>query len=397
MLFRSGGAVRDLGTLGAGTLSAAQGINDAGTIVGYSWLGATQEPTHAFSWNLLNGLRDLSPAYDNADGRAINSNGAVVGGARSHAFVWTVANGLQGVDNGACQNSDATAINDDGLIAGMCLNGDSTRAVVWNHGNMTDLGTIDGANSYALGINAGGDVVGKLSDTRAFLYRNGVMHDLYASIVEPGDWVFLSLATDINDRGQIVGWGYRRSPSGSIDGAHGFLLEPVDDPPADDIAPVLTAPPIVKVDASTPKGAVVRYSVSAADQFDPAPSVSCSPVSARLFPIGTTTVSCVAIDRSGNRSVVTFPVVVRGAPAQLASLREAIQTFKLKPAVDVALRAPLVLAEAAAKAGHPRTACSLLAVFAQEVRRLPSTKLSRDRATDLLGTSARIRSVLGCA
>jgi probable HAF family extracellular repeat protein len=76
---------------------------------------------------------------------------------------------------------------------------------------MTDLGTLGGTDSSAMGINASGQVVG-FSDTagdaaqHAFLYDGSAMIDLNTLIDPASDWT-LSYARGINDAGQIVGYG----------------------------------------------------------------------------------------------------------------------------------------------------------------------------------------------
>jgi Tol biopolymer transport system component len=63
--------------------------------------------------------------------------------------------------------------------------------------------------------------------------------------------------------------------------------------------------------ATSDQGASVSYVVSAYDERDPHPSVSCAPASGSTFAIGTTTVSCKATDAAGNASVpVSFTVTV---------------------------------------------------------------------------------------
>jgi probable HAF family extracellular repeat protein len=55
----------------------------------------------------------------------------------------------------------------------------------------------------------------------AFVYRDGTLFDLNDRLVANPGWTVLSGATDINDAGQIVGWG-------TIGGeTHGFRLDPV--------------------------------------------------------------------------------------------------------------------------------------------------------------------------
>jgi probable HAF family extracellular repeat protein len=68
---------------------------------------------------------------------------------------------------------------------------------------MTDLGTLGGSLSTALGINGTGEVVGHASIPgnydRAFLWQTGVMTDL-------GTLGFNSVATGINDQALVAGY-----------------------------------------------------------------------------------------------------------------------------------------------------------------------------------------------
>jgi probable HAF family extracellular repeat protein len=101
--------------------------------------------------------------------------------------------------------SQARAINDRGEVVGISSTGQSTHAFLWRDGRMSDLGTLGGRHSAAFDINNRGEVVG-YSETaggqwHAFLWRDGRMRDLGTLGGAGGS----SIATAINDRGDIVG------------------------------------------------------------------------------------------------------------------------------------------------------------------------------------------------
>ncbi len=54
----------------------------------------------------------------------------------------------------------------------------------------------------------------------------------------------------------------------------------------------------------------MNYAVTAGDEVDPAPGLLCVPPSGSFFPLGTTLVTCIATDASGNQSTCEFPVTV---------------------------------------------------------------------------------------
>jgi hypothetical protein len=79
---------------------------------------------------------------------------------------------------------------------------------------------------------------------------------------------------------------------------------------ADSTPPVLTLPGTITVTAPSRAGTRVSYTVTATDDTDPHPTVSCTPASGSVFPLGDTTVNCTATDASGNRAPGSFHVRV---------------------------------------------------------------------------------------
>lgn len=151
----------------------------------------------------------------------------------SHAFQWEngVTTDLGALPGGA--SSASAWISANGLIAGWSENGlidplfpgfPESHAVLWKHGEIIDLGTLDGGyESVANAVNSRGQVVGAAAnavpdlspmsasnfgwttETRAFLWQNGVMHDL-GTLGGPD-----AVALLINEWGQIVGDSYTSS------------------------------------------------------------------------------------------------------------------------------------------------------------------------------------------
>lgn len=267
----SGGSRQDLGTLGGTSLNGgAAGINDSGEVVGYSSLsdgsqhaflysgGVMQDlglplgASHSFATDinttgqvvgfgdsidtlrafLYSGgvMQDLGTLGGGASvANAINASAQVVGWASTigdelHAFLYSggVMQDLGALGGGA---SWAWDISDGGHVVGSSYVSDgSQHAFLYSGGIMNDLGIPPGDSfTDAFGVNASGEVVGA-SGSGAFLYRNGVMHNLN-SLVDPlSGWV-LSAAFDINDIGQITGEGvFNGEPN------HAFLLTPVPEP-----------------------------------------------------------------------------------------------------------------------------------------------------------------------
>ena len=88
---------------------------------------------------------------------------------------------------------------------------------------MKDLGTLSGNDTFAYSINNRRQIVGKVNigsdQSHAVLWVNDTMRDLNSLITANSGWE-LSEAWDINNLGQIVGWGKFNAQY------HAFLLTP---------------------------------------------------------------------------------------------------------------------------------------------------------------------------
>jgi probable HAF family extracellular repeat protein len=106
-----------------------------------------------------------------------------------------------------------SSINNRGEIVGesQLAGGVHHHAFLWHDGVISDLGTLPGdVDSSASHINDNGQIAGYSFDVngnaRAVLWSNGRMWDLNI-LVPPNSGILLQEALDINNRGQIAGFG----------------------------------------------------------------------------------------------------------------------------------------------------------------------------------------------
>jgi probable HAF family extracellular repeat protein len=194
-----GESLKDLGTLPGGNYSFAAAINQRGEIAGTSENDQI-DPTsgnpefRAVLWQ-NDKIMDLGTLGGTASFAAmVNDHGQVIGEA------------LNGVP-------DPLSIL--GLGSGLTLT--QTHAFLWQHGRMHDLGTLGGPDSWAMYVNDNGQVAGTsyTSDVvdpntgtpqiNAFLWENGRMKDLGNLGGTNGFIGAYSLVNALNNRGQIVG------------------------------------------------------------------------------------------------------------------------------------------------------------------------------------------------
>ena len=171
-VWEKGGEKISLGTLG-GLTSSANGINDIGQIVGTSAI-ESHTPTHAF-------LYEDSVMIDLG----------TLGGVSSRAY----------------------DINETGWIIGESFTTeDNWHASLWRDGEIIDLGTLYGdGDSQANAINDVNQIVGTdryFGINHAFLWQNDIMYDLHEEVrlLNAADE---SYAWQINNNGQVLGWVHK--------------------------------------------------------------------------------------------------------------------------------------------------------------------------------------------
>ena len=232
----STGSITSLGTLSGGLSSAAFGVNSSGVIAGDSFLGSGIVNAAQWKNSNIRNLGHLSSAIFTA-GLQINDNGYIVGESvfgygppfTSHGFLW---NGTTMKDLGTLSGgitSIANAINTSGEIAGQS-DGSATKggwhAVMWNSSDkIQDLGVLPGGTySVAFGINDSGVVVGygNISNNaaHALVWTSTGGMQDLNSLISANSGWVLINANAINNAGQITGYGTKNGHN------HAFLLTP---------------------------------------------------------------------------------------------------------------------------------------------------------------------------
>jgi probable HAF family extracellular repeat protein len=148
-----------------------------------------------------------------------------------HALLWRKGS-VKPIDLGNLGgriNNAGFAINESEQVVGASdLAGDQFQhAFLWQHGVISDLGTLPGdVASAAIGVNNRAQATGVSIDAagslRAFLWQNGAMTDLN-TLIPPNSPLYLMHGCGINSRGQIVGFALQIS-TGEL---HAYLATPI--------------------------------------------------------------------------------------------------------------------------------------------------------------------------
>lgn len=221
-------SIRILSGLG-GSFSYATSVNNRGEVAGTAAVSyGNWSLAHASLWHddQVIDLGTLGGWTSHAF--AINNSSQIVGEAdlssgTSHATLWEsdVPIDLGTLPGGTF--SRACDINNIGVIAGFSATSSGTlHATLWRDGTVNDLGAF-GGKSWATAINDRGQIVGYAETSMGFrgvVWQNGQIVDIN-TFLAAGSNVSIITCDDINNRGQIVGRGYR---NGSV---HAYLLMPI--------------------------------------------------------------------------------------------------------------------------------------------------------------------------
>jgi probable HAF family extracellular repeat protein len=230
----------------------ANGVNSRGQVVGWSRKSDLPNPRtwHAFLWEsgVRTDLGTLDKDWSIATG--INDDGVVVGysqlvegGGVWYGFRWTSGNMTPLPALGTNTYNGSNDVNAAGEAVGWSgPDSNAVHPVFYNSsGGVDDLGSLGGTQGSANALNDRGSAVGYSNTAgnqsrHAFLHRNNRLWDLNELIPAGSGWELIA-ATDINNVGQIVGYGCKDSrfvpPGDCVDGngartfRRSFLLTPV--------------------------------------------------------------------------------------------------------------------------------------------------------------------------
>lgn len=182
------GMFQDLGTLG-GPYSGATAINDRGVIVGSSYVDYSGTQPFVYENGVMRSLGTLGGLYGTATD--INSHGVIVGRAQDatgtwQPFIYDARNGLRIMQN-VPAGANIFAINDRSVVLGSYPNPNNQGETqfIWKDGVLTALNTLPEVKAAGWGS------------------------------------IFV---TDMNDKGQITGWGWKTGGGTFI--SQSFLLTP---------------------------------------------------------------------------------------------------------------------------------------------------------------------------
>jgi len=215
-----GGTMTELPILG-GEWGRAYAINNGGLIVGSSTLeGTSIMPQVAVAWR--DGVIEALPTLGGEDSFAwdVNDSGMIVGESQydplsnfEQAVAWIDGTVIDlGKGPGSDVSSNAYGVNEDGWVVGQAMDDDleGERAKLWVDGLEIDLGDLGGDQAWAYAVNDLDQIVGvsdleRYDRATMFGWENGRMYNLgrLTGFEAP-------LPSEINNAGEVVAWAAKR-------------------------------------------------------------------------------------------------------------------------------------------------------------------------------------------
>ncbi len=208
--------------------TSAYNINDNGQI-----LVSEGDPSQTMVYSIWGGHNPVKVGGDMEIKYAsdINDSGQVIGETElGTPYIWNMYNDSTELISSI--KGTATDINDSGEVVGTktadvtksgeVIDTGEEQAYLYKDGEVIELGYVGvGTSSEAYAINEEGVIVGT-SNGNAFVWSaDSGMLNLNDLLPDGSEWTNLSVASDINDLGQIVGWG-------TINGeTHAFLISEI--------------------------------------------------------------------------------------------------------------------------------------------------------------------------
>jgi hypothetical protein len=223
------------------TFTAAYGVNDSGTVVGYyntendgtrklGFYGSTSPSVNLLNLPLTNGSPTCAPTQVGAAG--INNSGTIVGAILGCTFssipyggFLTSNNGSTfidfypaGVVTGTQELNQASGINRFGTVVGYAVGLSGTTLTIKGYttsdrSTFTSISDSKGSGTFAEGIDDSGDVVGFYligsNNTVGFLLKGGSYYDVFPPSTANTQCACMPLqsdATGIDSAGDIVGF-----------------------------------------------------------------------------------------------------------------------------------------------------------------------------------------------
>jgi len=240
----AGQALQELPTLGGQAASGTEdgtgfGINESSVIGGHA-RDATGQLV-AFTWSASSGIVSAgTPGGSNSRAWDINEVGELGGWGRDAAnqivgYRWSPGSDFELV--GQLASGDemfGVGVNDDGDVVGAAQQTGRSRAWFWDGTSLVDLGAAPGFTGAAanlvnnldqvVGVSYRFDATNALIDATATLWDDGLAYNLN-DFLPPGSGWYLQNARNLNDAGQIVGWGILNGQT------RAFLLDPIQATP----------------------------------------------------------------------------------------------------------------------------------------------------------------------